>query len=118
MPNSVYAAVAAESCSRMGYSDLRHQRVAELVNQWIDSTEAWRTGYDASEQDYKRQRKECKRWVKQQYKAKYGAEESQAYGCPVFIVIAILSGIISWIVQRTLDRMFARNVGAGDGDQG
>lgn len=106
---AVYAAVANESSGVRCYTEQRHERVHELVEEWTGTSEATSFGYGGDERSAKARRKACRKWVRQQYSERYGAEEAQAYGCPVFIVIAILSGLISWLVQRTLDWMYPRN---------
>lgn len=111
MPTPVYAAVAAESRGRSRYRDDLHQRVDGLVQEWLNTPRGGNIPFAAGDREFAAEASECDEWVKQEYRYRYGQQDAQAvgpFGCPVFILMAILGGIISWLVGRTLDKMFPR----------
>lgn len=107
MPTPVYQAVASESRGRSRYSDDLHERIDNLVEEWLERPEGSSIPYAASNRAFSAEVEGCDTWVRREYAARYAADD-RPFGCPVFIIMAILSGIISWIVMRTLDRMFPR----------
>lgn len=108
MPSEVFSAVAAESQNRRGYSGDLHIRVDKLIQEWLDDENGRRqiaTG--SSEANFRDDIGDCTEYVREEYAARYG---KNAFGVPVigFLFWPIIGGIISWLVQRTLDRMFPR----------
>lgn len=113
MPSRVFSAVAAESRKKRGYSGDLHIRVDDLVLQWLDTENGRRqiaTG--SSEKDFNSDIEECTEYVTAQYADRYGRN---AFGVPIvgFLLWPLICGVISWIVQRTLDRMFPNADGLG-----
>lgn len=86
---SVYHRVQeqAKSRKRFGYTSVVHERVDRLIEEY-DREFGLIEGYDSS----------VIGWVQRRYSQKYG-----------MILGWILSGLISWLVQLTLDQMFGRN---------
>lgn len=107
MPSEVFKAVAAESSRRKGYSGDLHLAVDDLVQEWLDGDRNGRRviASGTTEQNFTDDVEECTAFVKAKYKA--------AYGNPIFVFLMwpFIGGLISWLVQRTLDRMFPNSDG-------
>lgn len=108
MPSEVFSAVAAESRGRRWYSDALHSRVDGLVQEWLDTRNGRRQiCTSATEAHFQGHVTDCTEYVQQMYADRYGMN---ACGIPVIGVLLwpIIGGLISWLVQRTLDRMFPK----------
>lgn len=118
-PHDVFAAVWRESRGRRNYSPDLHNRVDMLVHEWLHTDGGSNIPYAAGNAAFSAEVKECTKFVKDQYVARFGGEHTGPFGMPIvgFVLMTILGGIISWLVQRTLDRMFQR-AGACDSSLG
>lgn len=94
--SSAYNRVAGQSQGKLMYSDQLHERVDDLVQQFLGSAlthEAIGIWPD--------KRRQCEKFVKQEFKRQY------VYGNPLLILAwPIISALISWLVQNTLDDLF------------
>lgn len=104
MPSRVFRDVAAESSGRKGYSGDLHLAVDDLVQEWLDGERNGRRviACGTTDEHFADDVQECTEFVKAKYKA--------AYGNPIltFLLWPFIGGVISWLVQRTLDRLFDR----------
>lgn len=116
MPSKAFGAVASEGRGRRGYSDDLHQRIDNLVQEWLQIPEGGNIPFAVSANAFSAEVQDCDDWVRQEYLARYGEDHRGPFGCvvPGFILMALIGGIISWLVQRTLDRMFPRSTGSAD----
>lgn len=106
MSREVFDAVAADSAARRGYSRELHERVDTLIEEWL-SGNGGRTA-PAGANGFEEQVRECRAWVSTRYR--------EEFGIPVigWLLWPMISGLISWLVRRTLERMFPRGSdGAG-----
>lgn len=116
MPQSdVFSAVAAESAGRDQYSPELHQRVDALVEEWLQAPERSKAPFGSSDGGVEGDVNNCSEFVKAAYEERFG-DQHPGYGVPLigFVLMSILGGIISWLVQRTLERRFPRGPGASD----
>lgn len=113
MPSNVFSAVAAESADHANYSPELHERVDSLVAEWLQSAEGSGISFASSADAFEGEVGDCTDFVKDAYLERFGSEH-KAFGIPIvgFVLMSILGGIISWLVQRTLDRKFPRETGA------
>lgn len=104
MSREVFDAVAADSAARRGYSRELHERVDTLIEEWLSRNGGRTVRYGAS--DFDQQVQECSAWA--------SAEYHRRFGIPVigWLLWPVISGLINWLVRRTLERMFPRG-GAG-----
>ena len=111
MRSEVFNAVAAQGADCPGgYNTAMHERVDELVLEWIDTTGGYAYGgTDSLQKSIDR----CDKWCRAEYCARYSREpEHMACGfIPLlpFLLLAIIGGAISWYVQRTLNRWYPLN---------
>ena len=96
----VFNRVSAAACNRRGYNSDLHERVDNLIQEWVENTGS--IGYAVSENAYQKEVESCQEYVAREYR--------QRYGLPIIGILfwPIIYGIISWIVQRTLDWWFPR----------
>jgi hypothetical protein len=116
MPQSdVFSAVAAESADQANYSPELHERVDALVEEWLQAPERSNTPFGSSDGGFEGDANNCTEFVKAAYEERF-ADQHPGFGVPLvgFVLMSILGGIISWLVQRTLDRKFPRAPGASD----
>ena len=102
----VFEAVAADSAGRRGYSRELHERIDLLIEEWLSRGGGPDVRSGAS--DFNQQVQECSAWVSTRYR--------QEFGIPVigWLLWPVISGLINWLVRRTLERMFPRGSdGAG-----
>lgn len=105
MPHDVFSSVATESRDRRGYDPILHHRVHSLVDRWLASHGEAAIPYGADDTAREQEIAACTEWVISEYR--------ECYGVPLvgFLLWPVFSGIISWLVQRTLERMFPRGTG-------
>jgi hypothetical protein len=110
LPSRVFSDVARDaqrSRHRMAYSGDLHVRVDALVQEWLDGEHDGRRviAYGKTEDHFRDDCLDCAEFVREEYKARYGRN---AFGVPVigWLCWPLVSALIGWIVQRTLDRMF------------
>lgn len=109
MPTAAFSAVSDESRGRDRYSADLHERIDSLVQEWLELPQGENIAFAAGNRAFGAEVKACDTWVRSEYVARYGDEHRIGpFGCPAFILIAVLSGIISWLVQRTLDHLYPR----------
>lgn len=103
MRDDVFRAVAAEGERRKGYDALLHHRVHSLIEEWLRRPEGSNIAYAATgpaDASFDAEVRDCTAWVRREYRA--------TYGTPVigFLLWPLIGGIVSWIVQRTLNRLY------------
>lgn len=116
MPQSdVFSAVAAESAGRNNYSPELHERVDALVEEWLRAPERAGVPFASSDGGFEGDARNCSDFVKAAYEERF-ANQHPGFGVPIvgFVLMSILGGIISWLVQRTLERRFPRAPGASE----
>jgi hypothetical protein len=100
MHEAVFRAVACESQGRRGCTPTLHRRVHELVVRWLESPAGAQIPFANTADAFETQVRNCSRWVTSTYRS--------SFGVPLLglLLWPILSGIISWLVQRTLEQLF------------
>lgn len=91
--SAVYNRVAASAAGRRGYSDELHGRVDNLVQEFLNGTGRNVVGI------WPERRRRCDEFVRDRY--------WNSYGNPLlFLMWPVVSALISWLVQKTLDELF------------
>lgn len=93
---AVFNEVWEESSNRKGYSVKVHRRVDDLVSVWLISPRGASMARSGTQEEFESQVAECDKFVQRQYKQVF----------VLFFLWPVISGLISWLVQRIMVRLY------------